>query len=172
MAVGGTTAPEQTSRPEPPVALPRPTPMRTPRTVCGAVVVAGLLGLGPAPDAAASCVGPVLGVGAVPSPDAQLVQPVLDLASGATVAGEWFREGCDDTGQRSGCGAPPREEAPLEDVELVLEQGTTTAVLGTGDATDRDERYAVAWPVEVPDGFRQGPAVLRAASAVLDVELR
>ncbi len=141
--------------------------MGTLRTVCGLGAVAGLLGLGPAGAASASCGGPHLGAEA---------PVVLDLGARTTVTGEGFFLGCDDTGQGAGCGAPPSEQSPLDDVDLFLEQGRTSVVLGTADAADRDGRYAVTWQVTVPraapDGFRPGPARLRAASAVREVELR
>ena len=132
--------------------------------MCGLAVVAGLLGLAPVGAASASCGGPLLGPA-----DAPLV---LGLGPATPLTGEGFVVGCDDTGQGAGCGAPPSEESPLQDVALVLEQGRTSVELGTADAADREERYAVSWQVQVPDGFRPGAAVLRAASAVRAVELR
>lgn len=134
-------------------------------TVC-LLVLGGLLGLWPVGAAVAGCTGPVLSLTAQdPGP------PLVALASDLTVTGEWFHSGCDDTGQGSGCGAPPSEEAPLSDVELFVEQSGRSVLLGTSDAADRSDRYAIAWDVDLPAGLRPGPAVLRAAGAELPLQL-
>jgi hypothetical protein len=138
-------------------------------------VTAAALGLVPA-GAVAGCVGPVLAVGPVVDPadaeDLPASQAALPLGEAVTVSGRWFHEGCDDTGQGSGCTAPvPSEESPLRDVDLVLEQGGSSWELGTADAASREEQYAVTWQVRVPDGAQPGSATLRAGTASLPVEL-
>lgn len=135
-------------------------------------MLAGLLGAWPVQRAAASCVGPVLAVGPVPEEGTAPAPAVLDIGPVTTVAGEWFRTGCDDTGQGSGCGAPESEESPMRGVDLVLEQGTVSALLATSDAADRQDRYAIRWRVQVPSTFRPGPATLTAAGTSLSVQLR
>jgi hypothetical protein len=130
-------------------------------------LLGGALGLWPSSSALASCVGPELAVLPAGAPP----PPVVSVSAEVTVTGEWFRSGCDDTGQGSGCGAPESEEAPLEDVELHLEQDGRSVPLGTADAADKDRRYAIAWDVELPAGLRPGPAVLHAADAALPVQL-
>ena len=95
----------------------------------------------------------------------------MELDAVVTVNGEWFRTGCDDTGQGSGCGAPASEEAPMREVALHLAQGEASAVLGASDAADREQQYGIRWRVRVPPGFRAGPAELSAGGSVLLVEL-
>lgn len=97
---------------------------------------------------------------------------VVTIGSVTTVTGEWFRAGCDDTGQGSGCRAPESEEEPLRDVELVLRQGEVSVRLGTADAADRPDRYGIRWRGRVPATFRPGPATLQAAGTSLPVELQ
>ena len=134
-------------------------------------MVAALLGIWPQHHAAASCVGPTLAVGPVAAEGTAQPPAVMELAAVVTVTGEWFRTGCDDTGQGSGCRAPASEEAPMRDVALRLEQGTASALLGAADAADRQDRYGIRWRVRVPPGFRAGPAELSAGGSVLSVEL-
>ena len=141
------------------------------RSIACAAVVAALLGTWPQQRAAASCVGPTLAIGPV-SPEGSLPPPAaMALDAVVTVNGEWFRTGCDDTGQGSGCGAPPSEEAPMREVALRLEQGEASAVLGLSDAAARQDRYGIRWRIRVPSGFRPGPAELSAGGSVLSVEL-
>jgi hypothetical protein len=111
--------------------------------------------------ASAACAGPALQAPAD-----------LSLRAPSSVSGVWFHSGCDDTGQGSGCGAPASEEAPLSNVGLVLEQGAQVVTLAKADARSKDDRYGITWPVQLPPGFVEGPAVLRAGGATLDVELR
>lgn len=126
------------------------------------LVASGLaLGIVPLDVASAACAGPALQAPAD-----------LSLRAPSSVSGVWFRSGCDDTGQGSGCGAPASEEAPLSNVGLVLEQGAQVVTLAKADARSKDDRYGITWPVQLPSGFVEGPAVLRAAGATLDVELR
>lgn len=136
------------------------------------LVSCALLGLVPLPAAQASCVGPVFAVGdavddARPPRDGVLPAPGADV----TVSGVWFRSGCDDTGQGAGCSAPASTEAPMRDVDLVLEQGDASWTLGTQDAASRGDRYAITWTAQVPTGARPGPAVLRAGPGELSVEI-
>ena len=115
--------------------------------------------------------GPTLAVGPVAPEGTRPPPAAVDLDSVVTVNGEWFRTGCDDTGQGSGCGAPPSEEAPMRDVALRLEQGAVSTSLRLSDAADRRDRYGIRWRVRVPPAFRPGPAELSAGGAVLSVEL-
>lgn len=141
------------------------------RSVACAVVVTALLGTWPQSRAAASCVGPTLAVGPVDPEGTAQPPAAVALAAAVTVEGAWFHTGCDDAGQGSGCRAPASEEAPMQDVTLRLEQGTTSAVLGTSDAADRQDRYGIRWRVRVPPGFQAGPAELSAGGSVLLVQL-
>ena len=133
-------------------------------------VAALALGLVPVGSASASCAGPVLKTN---GPGQATIAPVAQtLREPFTVSGEWFHSGCDDTGQGSGCGAHQRGEAPLKDVELILEQGTQTTAVATADASSQSKRYSVMWTVDVPSTFIAGPALLRAAGAVLPIDLQ
>ena len=153
------------------MAAPSSTTALALRSVACAALVAALLGSWPQSRAVASCVGPTLAVGPV-APEGTAQPPAaVELAAVVTVDGEWFHTGCDDAGQGAGCGAPASEEAPMRDVTLRLEQGTTSAVLGTSDAADRQDRYAIRWRVQVPPGFQAGPAEFSAGGSVLLVEL-
>jgi hypothetical protein len=149
-----------------------PRVLRTGAALC---LLTGLLGAWPVGGASAGCTGPRLGVGSAvdeaPVAGSQRA-PALEPGTGVTVSGLRFHSGCDDTGQGSGCGAPESEQAPLRGVRLVLERGTTEVPLGTADAGDRADGYAVTWRVQVPTGLAPGPAVLRAADARLPVTLR
>ncbi|MEJ5868497.1 hypothetical protein WDV85_12200 [Pseudokineococcus sp. 5B2Z-1] len=131
-----------------------------------------LLGLVPVPAARASCAGPLFAVGATVD-DARAPDSGVLPAPGAdvTVSGVWFRTGCDDTGQGAGCSAPASTEAPMRDVDLVLEQGDRSWTLGTQDASSREDRYAISWTGHVPPGARPGPATLRAGSSALPVHI-
>ncbi len=131
-----------------------------------------LLGLVPVPAARASCAGPVVAVGETVDDARAPVSGVLP-APGAdvTVSGVGFHTGCDDTGQGAGCSAPASTEAPMRDVELVLQQGDRSWTLGTQDAAPRDERYAIIWTGQVPPEARPGPATLRAGSSGLPVQI-
>lgn len=130
-----------------------------------------LLGVVPLPFAQADCVGPLLGVG----PSVDDVEPpengVLPAAGTAvTVSGVWFHTGCDDAGEVTGCSATS-SEAPMRDVDLVLEQGAKLWVIGTESAAARDDQYAVLWSAAIPADVQQGPAILRAGGAELPVTI-
>jgi len=131
-----------------------------------------LLGLVPLPAAQASCVGPVFAVGDAVD-DARPPQVGVLPAPGGdvTVSGVWFHTGCDDTGQGAGCSAPASTEAPMRDVDLVLQQGDASWILGTQNAASRADRYAITWTTQVPTGVRPGPATLRAGLSQLPVEI-
>lgn len=142
------------------------------RSLACAALVAALLGTWPQHRAAASCVGPTLAVGPVTPEGTAPTPATMELDAVVTVHGEWFRTGCDDTGQGSGCGAPASEEAPMREVALHLAQGeAASATLGVSDADDRQDRYGVRWSFRVPPGFRPGPAELSAGGSALSVEL-
>lgn len=131
-----------------------------------------LLGLVPVPAAQASCVGPVFAVGETVDGAAPPDSDVLPAPGGdLTVSGVWFHTGCDDTGQGSGCSAPASTEAPMRNVDLVLEQGDASWLLGTQDAASRQDRYAITWIAQVPPGAQPGPATLRAGVNDLLVEI-
>lgn len=141
------------------------------------VVTAGVLGVGYSPpDARASCVGPSLGVGATTDPG-QPSRPPASLGRGETVTivGVFFHAGCEDTGSSGpGCGAaqPADPQTPLTDVRLTLTQGDRRWELGTADATDRAQRYAISWDVTIPDDIAIGAATLTAVSATLPIVIR
>lgn len=86
------------------------------------------------------------------------------------MAGQWFREGCDDGGGGAGCAGPlTSTEEPMEDVDLVLRQGGASWVLGTADA--HGDRYDTSWEFDVPDDVTAGPAVLSAGGVDLPVQV-
>ena len=111
--------------------------------------------LGPTTGAAsASCAGPQLDL-----------EPDQVLGPGIEVTGEWFLDGCQDTGSCSGlagcthCTYGP-EPRPLTDVPLRLRQDGRTWLL---DRTDADDAGRVAFTVTLPPGARAGRAVLTTA---------
>lgn len=121
------------------------------------LLVAGLSGLpAPAPDAAASCVGPSLDLGPGPW---RTGQP-------RTVTGEAFVVGCDDAFSCPGLGCGDCESldpaTPMTEVRLLLRQQGRTVPLGTADA---DETGLVTWRVELPGSVRPGRARLVAGDA-------
>ena len=87
------------------------------------------------------------------------------------MSGLWFHSGCDDTSQNGGCSAPTPTEAPLDDVALVLRQGASTWTLDTQDAASGADRYAVTWHARLPAEAAPGPAVLRAGTASLPLDI-
>jgi hypothetical protein len=119
---------------------------------------------GPGPSGEASCVPPTLHLeGAQTGGDVASEPPTVVLPDSFVVVGEWFREGCDDTGGRG-------EEVSSTGVELTLEQNGTIWSLGTADAAGREANYAIAWEVESPPaGLAPMPAVLRAGTAEQEV---
>jgi len=145
---------------------------RSPAVLAPLGLSCALLGLVPLPAARASCAGPILAVGttvdeARPADIGVLPAPGADV----TVSGIWFHTGCDDTGQGAGCSAPASTEAPMRDVDLVLEQGGSSWTLGAQDASSRRDRYAVTWETQVPRDAQPGPATLRAGFGELPVEV-
>ena len=150
--------------------------MRSSRAGVLAVLAVAAVGLGPvAPPARASCVGPVMAVGSSvddvqPPTSGGTVVPGQEV----TVSGLFFRDGCDDHGSVSG-GCTPVEhrevETPLLDVPLVLEQDGRSWVLDTADASGDDDGFAVRWQGRVPPDVVPGPALLRAATTTLPVEV-
>lgn len=135
-------------------------------------------GVLPATPAAASCVGPQLAIGSDPAaaePTAQESPAPVPVPVGGPlqVSGQWFHDGCDDTGAGgAGCAGPiTTSQSPLQDVDLVLTQGGVPWTLGTADAAGRAERYAIGWEVELPDDVAPGPAVLTAAGTEVAVQV-
>ena len=59
----------------------------------------------------------------------------------------------------------------MRDVDLVLEQGSSSWDLGTRSASSREESYAITWAVQVPADAQPGPATLRAGGDELPVEI-
>jgi len=132
----------------------------------------------PAAPAAASCVGPQLVIGTDPEAASlgggESPAPVTVAGDGLLqVAGQWFRNGCDDTSSGgAGCAGPSASsESPMREVDLVLEQGGSSWTLGTADAAGRGEGYAIAWQVELPPEVVAGPAVVSAAGVDVPVEI-
>lgn len=144
--------------------------------VMSAAVCASLLGLVRSPGAVAGCVGPTLELRgpAEPGPSPSHAAAVVRGQS-TTVSGIFFHAGCEDTWSSSflGCGATPLSDpqSPLTGVELTLAQGDRTWVLGTADATDREQQYAISWNVSIPEDVAAGPAELRAGGASLAVQI-
>jgi hypothetical protein len=125
------------------------------------VLLAALLGLAlaPYPDspASASCVGP------------SFVDDRIVLERGAeqSVEGQWFHDGCADTGSCSavlGCQSCEYDdpESPSQDVELRIAQRGRSWALGTVDAADSGR---VTWTFDLPAGIRPGHARLLADGA-------
>ncbi|MBB2903633.1 hypothetical protein FHR75_004476 [Kineococcus radiotolerans] len=56
-------------------------------------------------------------------------------------------------------------------MDLVLEQGGFSWVLGTADAAGRGKGYAIGWQVDLPREVVPGPAVLSAAGVEVPVEI-
>ena len=145
---------------------------RSPTVLAVLALAAVLLGT-VAPPAQAGCSAPVLVVGTT-ADDAHPPATGGSLVAGQdlSVSGLRFHSGCDDTGESSGCSAPPAPtEAPLRDVDLVLEQGGRTWTLDTQDASGRESGYALRWDGRVPADAAPGPATLRAATTRLPVEI-
>lgn len=144
--------------------------------VMSAAVCASLLGLVRSPGAVAGCVGPTLELRGPaepgPSPSSAVA---LVRGQSTTVSGIFFHAGCEDTWSSSflGCGATPLSDpqSPLTGVELTLARGDRTWVLGTADATDREQQYAISWNVSIPEDVAAGPAELRAGGASLAVQV-
>ena len=138
--------------------------MRGPRwSVAGLLAAGALVAVGPLPGepAGASCAGPELKV-----PGSHGERPALALGAEVRIEGDYFFDGCDDSGggrsDGPGCQADEQRttQKPLDDVTLVLRQGEESWDLGTVDA---DDDYTVAWTVVLPDGVRPGRATLSAA---------
>lgn len=150
---------------------------------CGALVFFCLAlgmapGILPATPAAASCVGPQLAIGSDPAAAEPVADenpaPVPIADSGVLqVSGQWFHEGCDDTGAGgAGCAGPiTTSQSPMKDVDLVLTQGERSWTLGTADAAGHGEHYAIGWEVPLPEDVAPGPAVLSAAGVEVPVQV-
>lgn len=142
-----------------------------------AAVSLSLLGIVQSPGAAAGCSGPSLAVGTPADDEWPPPTKAVAIARGqpTTVSGIFFHAGCEDVVSPSflGCHAQPPSDpqSPLTGVDLTLVQGDRTWVLGTADAAERDEQYAISWTASIPDGAAAGPAELRAGGAVLAVQL-
>lgn len=143
-----------------------------------AVVTACMLGVGYSPPAArASCVGPSLAVGAS-AESGEPSDPPTNLVRGQAtrITGVFFHAGCEDTfsSPRPGCQAsqPADPQSPLTDVRLTLKQGDRSWDLGTADAADREQQYAISWNVVIPNDLAVGAATLTAESAILSVQIR
>lgn len=97
----------------------------------------------------------------------------LTAGQDVTVSGAWFRSGCDDTGRpAAGCGVGSGQrstEAPLTQVQLVLQQGRSRWVIDTRDAAGRADQYTLTWQGRIPKAVRPGPAELTADVATLPV---
>ena len=57
------------------------------------------------------------------------------------------------------------------DVDLVLQQGDVSWVLGTASASSREDSYAITWTADVPPDAKAGPATLQAGGVELPVEI-
>lgn len=148
----------------------------------GCAVALGVVVPGPA---SASCVGPEISVGGAAA-DTSAGAPVLHPGQQIDVSGEWFRDGCDDTGgggvagpaDGPGCSGPAAAaspasrlaatERPMQDVVLALEQGRQRWQLAVADARD-DASSSIRWTATVPADVGEGTAVLVAGSARLVV---
>ncbi|PPK93544.1 hypothetical protein CLV92_110172 [Kineococcus xinjiangensis] len=89
------------------------------------------------------------------------------------MSGQWFHEGCDDSSTAgAGCAGPlTTTQTPMEDVDLVLEQGASSWTLGVADAAGHAEDYAIGWRVRLPDEVMPGRAVLRAGGSKIDIQV-
>lgn len=143
----------------------------------GAVLVTAATGLGlfaPTTSASASCVGPMLELRDTASNALLTTTASPGLAPGDAVAvvGQYFANGCDDTGGGTGggpgCGGPEQRERVTTQraVRLELFQGTKTWDLGTKDA---DATYEIRWTTTLPKDLQPGEAVFRAGTATLPV---
>lgn len=141
--------------------------------IAGIAAAAGSLGLITPLALSASCVGPSLSVEPpIEPPRMTPAAAIVVRGESSTVYGEWFRDGCNDTGV-SGCGVRVQDpESPLTDLELRLRQGDQSWPLGTADAGDRAVHYAVTWVFTVPDQARPGAATLETDAAELYVQVR
>ena len=145
-------------------------------TSLGVLALCGsALGLWSPTSALASCVGPQLRLGPPASASAgdSASSVKVSRAQPLTVSGEWFHEGCDDTGTSAGCSgpAPAASEPPMREVTLTLTQGGSSWKLGTADAAGPDQNYAISWVVQLPEDVEPGPAVLTTPSSELTVEI-
>lgn len=157
------------------------------RRVVGVLVALGCavaLGVAVPGPASAGCVGPEISVGGAAA-GTSAGAPVLHPGQEVDVSGEWFRDGCDDTGGGGvgpaggpGCSGPaaaaaPADrlaatERPMQDVVLALEQGGRRWQLAVADARD-DAASSIRWTVVVPADVGEGTAVLVAGPARLVV---
>ena len=150
--------------------------MRSRQLLTGLGVLAlcsGVLGLWSPPTALASCVGPQLRVGSGAGPSGDTSAAELSRSRPVTVSGEWFHEGCNDTGTAAGCSgpSPAKAEPPMRDVILTLAQGSSSWTLGIADAAGPDQNYTINWAVRLPVEVEPGPAVLSTPSTQVAVEI-
>ena len=136
------------------------------------------LGVGVARSAAAGCVGPEINMGEEVQ-NAPRTGDEIALTRGqlVTVSGTRFRHGCSDVGiGGGGCGAAPRQGpdpgSPLTDVELTLQQGQRSWVLGTEGASAQSAGFTIRWDVQIPSDAGLGPAELRADTASMPIRIR
>ncbi|MDO8106371.1 hypothetical protein Q6348_04075 [Isoptericola sp. b441] len=142
------------------------------------VLCAGVLGVAAPTVAVASCVAPLVWVAAGEAePVAADGTVVLHVEEPMTVSGEWFRNGCDDTGSVQiggpGCGGPVVSrgdtESPMRDVAVVLTQGSHRWELGSADAAGAADRYALRFHTTVPTDAEPGPATLEVGPVTVSV---
>lgn len=139
-----------------------------------AVVTTSLLGITHPPRAVAGCGGRWITVGPTAPAQPPSAGAELNRAETTTVSGIFFHRGCEDSfGSGPGCRSsrPPDPQFPLTDVDLTLTQGDRTWELGTADAADRDQSYAISWTVTVPTDAEVGAAQLSAEGATLAVRI-
>ena len=148
--------------------LARPRDLRVAMTAFACALAIMTSGCGMSPEAqsgvSAACAGPTLRIEDTEAGTNDLVEPpTVILPNSFVVVGEWFHDGCNDTGG-------PNEEVPMTNVELTLEQDGHAWSLGTADASSAESNYSVTWEVELPpSALAPMPAVLRAGHAELEV---
>lgn len=136
------------------------------------------LGLFAGPVAAGSCAGPllrVLGATFTPVPpdgSSPNAEPFYTVQAGQPVTVRAENLGpCEDIDSVSyGCGSedPPEPVSTpvlVENVTLLLEQGSRRWNLGVGEASAPD--YTIAFPVDLPADLNKGGATLRLSGATL-----
>lgn len=147
---------------------------RSAKVLLASSVLSGAALLGVAQTAVGGCVGPIIGLGSTApvQPPSETAPATVDRSGQVSVSGRWFFTGCSDTYVGGGCSGdgpsrPLETQSPMAGVRLELVQGTTTWPLGTVDATGDDD--VVAWQVRIPEGARNGPAILAAGGAELPI---
>lgn len=110
-------------------------------------------------SAGADCVGPELAIGEeVPYSYVQLPVERLSPGQQVKVTGEWFRNGCNDTG--GACGLGGERETPMKNVQLVVKQGQLEWQVDRESA--RGKHFTVRWEFQVPADLAAGRAELLA----------